>query len=105
MSNWIDKCHFGDCRETMRAMIADGVKVQTIVTLPPYWGLRDYGVNGQIGQEPTLREFIDTLTDVFDLCRDLLEDDGTAWVNMGDSYATNGGAGGGTAARDGMVFR
>ncbi|MGY6256574.1 DNA-methyltransferase [Paraburkholderia caledonica] len=75
----------------MRAMIADGVKVQTIVTSPPYWGLRDYGVDGQIGHEPTLREFIDTLTDVFELCRELLADDGTAWVNMGDSYASKGG--------------
>lgn len=92
MSNWIDKCHFGDCRDTMRAMIADGVKVQTIVTSPPYWGLRDYGVNGQIGHEPTLREFIDTLTDVFELCRELLADDGTAWVNMGDSYCGTRGA-------------
>ncbi|TGP43439.1 site-specific DNA-methyltransferase [bacterium M00.F.Ca.ET.228.01.1.1] len=92
MSNWIDQCHFGDCRETMRAMIADGVKVQTIVTSPPYWGLRDYGVDGQIGHEPTLREFIDTLVDVFDLCRELLADDGTAWVNMGDAYAGSWGA-------------
>jgi hypothetical protein len=40
MNHWIDKCHFGDCRDTMRAMIADGVKVQTIVTSPPYWALR-----------------------------------------------------------------
>lgn len=76
----------------MRAMIADGVKVQTIVTSPPYWGLRDYGVDGQIGHEPTLREFIDTLVDVFELCRELLTDDGTAWVNMGDSYCGKRGA-------------
>ena len=89
--NWIDQCHFGDCRDTMRAMIADGVKVQTIVTSPPYYGLRDYGVDGQIGMEPTLREFISTLTDVFELCRELLADDGTAWVNMGDSYASVAG--------------
>lgn len=89
MADWTNACHFGDCRDTMRAMIADGVKVQTIVTSPPYWGLRDYGVDGQIGHEPTLREFIATLTDVFDLCRELLADDGTAWVNMGDSYAAN----------------
>ena len=85
-AKWVDKCHFGDSRDTMRAMIADGVKVQAIVTSPPYWGLRDYGVDGQIGHEPTLREFIDTLVDVFELCRELLADDGTAWVNMGDSY-------------------
>jgi DNA modification methylase len=95
---WIDKCHFGDCRETMRAMIADGVKVQTIVT-SPYWGLRDYGVDGQIGHEPTLREFIDTLVDVFELCRALLADDGTAWVNMGDAYANDGKWGGSTGGK------
>jgi DNA modification methylase len=89
MTDWIDKCHFGDCRDTMRAMLADGVKVQTIVTSPPYWGLRNYGVDGQIGHESTIREFIETLVDVFELCRELLSDDGTAWVNMGDSYAAN----------------
>jgi len=92
MNDWLNKCHFGDCRETMRAMIADGVKVQTIVTSPPYWGLRDYGVDGQTGHEPTLREFIDTLVEVFALCRELLADDGTAWVNMGDAYAGSWGA-------------
>jgi len=85
---WINSCHFGDCRASMRAMIADGVKVQTIVTSPPYWGLRDYGVDGQIGLEPTLGEFIDNLVEVFDLCHELLADDGTAWVNMGDSYSS-----------------
>lgn len=97
--DWLDKCHVGDCRETMRAMIADGVKVQTIVTSPPYWGLRDYGVDGQIGMEPTLREFIATLTDVFELCRELLADDGTAWVNMGDAYANDTKWGGSTGGK------
>jgi DNA modification methylase len=72
----------------MRAMIADGVKVQTIVTSPPYWGLRDYGVDGQIGLEESFPEFLDSLVEVFDLCRELLADDGTAWVNMGDSYSS-----------------
>jgi len=89
MSDWLDKCHFGDCRDTMRRMIADGVKVQTIVTSPPYWGLRDYGVDGQIGMEPTLREFIAGMVEVFRLCREVLADDGTMWVNMGDSYLEN----------------
>ncbi|MBB5443658.1 MULTISPECIES: site-specific DNA-methyltransferase [unclassified Paraburkholderia] len=99
MNAWVDKCHFGDCRDTMRAMIADGVKVQTIVTSPPYWGLRSYlpddhpQKGSEIGLEPTLREFIATLVDVFELCRELLADDGTAFVNMGDSYASAGGAG------------
>ncbi|MBR8435704.1 site-specific DNA-methyltransferase [Burkholderia cenocepacia] len=95
MRDWIDHSHRGDCRDLMRAMIADGVKVQTIVTSPPYWGLRSYLPDGhpdkhrEIGQEPTLREFIDTLVGVFDLARELLADDGTLWLNMGDSYANN----------------
>lgn len=93
MTHWINQSHRGDCRDLMRAMIADGVRVQTIVTSPPYWGLRSYLPDGhpdkhrEIGQEPTLREFMNTLVDVFDLARQLLADDGTAWINMGDSYA------------------
>lgn len=105
MTEWIDRCHFGDCRDTMRAMIADGVKVQTIVTSPPYWGLRDYGVDGQIGHEPTLREFIDTLVGVFEMCRELLADDGTAWVNMGDAYAGSWGAQGRPQGKGQMAGR
>jgi DNA modification methylase len=88
---WMNQCHFGDCRDTMRRMIADGVRVQCIVTSPPYWGLRDYGVDGQIGLEPTLPEFLAQLVEVFDLCRQLLADDGTLWLNMGDCYMTGAG--------------
>lgn len=77
----------------MRDLIAAGVRVQCIVTSPPYWGLRDYGVAGQLGQEPTLREFIANMVEVFDLCRELLADDGTLWLNMGDSYAGSRGGG------------
>jgi DNA modification methylase len=91
-TDWTNRCHFGDCRDTMRRMIADGVRVQCIVTSPPYWGLRDYGVAGQIGLEPTLPEFLAQLVEVFDLCRELLTDDGTLWLNMGDSYVGNRGA-------------
>ncbi|MBB2918309.1 DNA-methyltransferase [Cupriavidus alkaliphilus] len=72
----------------MRDLIAAGVRVQCIVTSPPYWGLRDYGVDGQLGLEPTLREFLANMVDVFDLCRQLLADDGTLWLNMGDSYTS-----------------
>lgn len=96
---WLDRCHIGDCRDTMRAMIADAVKVQTIVTSPPYWGLRSYLPDGhpdkhrEIGSESTLREFIATLVEVFELCRELLADDGTLWLNMGDSYAGSRGGG------------
>lgn len=79
-------CYQGDCRVVMRNLIAAGVRVQCIVTSPPYWGLRDYGVAGQLGLEPTLREFLVNMVEVFDLCRELLADDGTLWLNMGDGY-------------------
>lgn len=92
MNGWLNRCHFGDVREVLRRMIADGVRVNTIVTSPPYWGLRDYGHPGQIGLEPTVHEFIATIVEVFDLCRQVLADDGTAWVNMGDSYSGTRGA-------------
>lgn len=68
-------------------------KVKTIVTSPPYWNLRDYGVAGQIGMEPTLQEFVATMVEVFDLARELLSDDGTLWLNLGDSYSANHGSG------------
>ena len=89
----MNKCFFGDCRETMRQLIDDGVKVQTCVTSPPYWGLRDYGVEGQLGLEKTLDEFIETMVDVFRLVRELLRDDGTMWVNIGDTYLAQRGSG------------
>lgn len=88
----VDHCYQGDCRAVMRELIAAGVRVQCIVTSPPYWGLRDYGVDGQLGLEPTLREFVDNMVEVFDLCRQLLADDGTLWLNMGDAYAGSWGA-------------
>lgn len=84
----LDHCFLGDCRSSMRQMLADGYAgtIQCIVTSPPYWGLRDYGVDGQLGLEPTLREFLDVIVDVFELCCALLADDGTLFLNMGDSY-------------------
>lgn len=93
MKDWLNRCHFGDVRDVLRRMIADGVKVNTIVTSPPYWGLRSYLPEGhadkvqEIGSEPTLREFIATMTEVMMLAREVLADDGTMWMNMGDSYA------------------
>lgn len=89
----LDHCYLGDCRASMRQMLEEGGagKVKTIITSPPYWGLRDYGVSGQLGQEPTLREFLANMVEVFDLCRELLAEDGTLWMNMGDSYASRGG--------------
>lgn len=72
-------------------MAKDGVKVQMCVTSPPYFGLRDYGADGQIGLEQTPQEFIDNLVEVFACVWDVFADDGTLWVNLGDSYARVGG--------------
>lgn len=86
----MNKIIFGDCRQTMQKLIADGVKVQTCVTSPPYFGLRDYGVDGQLGLEETVDEYIQNMVEVFRLVRELLHDDGTLWLNLGDSYAGSG---------------
>jgi len=78
---------FGDCRETMRKWKEQGIKAQTCVTSPPYYGLRDYGHEGQIGLEETPEEYIKAMVEVFRCVWDVLEDDGTLWLNIGDSYA------------------
>jgi len=82
---------FGDCRDTMRDLKAQGVRVQCCVTSPPYYGLRDYGHPGQIGLEKTPAEFVAALVEVFEGVRELLADDGVLWLNLGDSYAGGGG--------------
>lgn len=81
----------GDCRGTMRAWAASGVKAQACVTSPPYFGLRDYGREGQIGLEETPAAYIAAMVEVFSCVRDVLTDDGTLWLNIGDSYAGMGG--------------
>jgi site-specific DNA-methyltransferase (adenine-specific)/site-specific DNA-methyltransferase (cytosine-N4-specific) len=58
------------------------------VTSPPYWGLRDYGIDGQIGAEPTIEAYIESLVKVFRQVRRTLRDDGTLWLNVGDSYTS-----------------
>jgi site-specific DNA-methyltransferase (adenine-specific) len=62
--------------------------VQCAITSPPYWGLRDYGIDGQIGLEPSLGQFLDQLTLVFSELRRVLADDGTLWLNIGDGYTS-----------------
>ena len=86
----MNKVYFGDCRETMRDLKAQSVRVQCCVTSPPYFGLRDYGHPGQIGLEKTPAEYVAALVEVFEGVRDLLADDGVIWVNLGDSYASGG---------------
>lgn len=88
--NWLEVM-LGDCRDSLRALHKDGVKVQTCVTSPPYFGLRDYGVDGQLGLEQTPKEYITAMVEVFRCVRDVLADDGTLWLNIGDSYAAQRG--------------
>lgn len=86
----MNKVFFGDCRDSMRKMIDCGVKVQTCVTSPPYFGLRDYGHPGQLGLESTPQEYVKNMVEVFRLVWELLSEDGTLWLNIGDSYAGGG---------------
>jgi len=81
---------FGDCRETMRQWAKDGVKAQMCVTSPPYFSLRDYGVEGQMGLEQTPEQYVAAMVEVFSCVWDVLEDDGVLWLNIGDSYAGSG---------------
>lgn len=78
--------HIGDCIDSMKSMSAQSV--HTCVTSPPYFGLRDYGMNGQIGLDDTPDAFVARLVDVFREVRRVLRDDGTLWLNLGDSYAS-----------------
>jgi DNA modification methylase len=88
----MNRIEFGDCRETMRRWAQEGVKVQTCVTSPPYFGLRDYGHEGQIGLEQRPEEYVAAMVEVFRCVWDVLADDGTLWVNIGDSYFPHGGS-------------
>jgi DNA modification methylase len=81
----------GDCIETMKQW--DAGCVQTCITSPPYYGLRDYGHEGQIGLEETPEAFVAKMVEVFREVKRVLRDDGTLWLNLGDSYAGSGGAG------------
>jgi DNA modification methylase len=81
----------GDCRERLKEL--PDASVHCCVTSPPYFGLRDYGVEGQMGLEPAPDEFVAGMVSVFREVRRVLRDDGTCWVNIGDSYAGSGKGG------------
>jgi len=89
--------HNGDALAVLRTMESESVNC--CVTSPPYFGLRDYKVDGQIGLEPTPEEFIAKLVDVFREVRRVLKDDGTLWVNIGDSYHATTSNNGGYSAK------
>jgi DNA modification methylase len=83
--------HVGDCLRVLSAFKSESV--QCCVTSPPYYGLRDYGVEGQIGLEKTPAEYVARMVAVFEQVRRVLRKDGTLWLNLGDSYANTGASG------------
>lgn len=82
----------GDVKEQLQLLIDAGLQVDCIVTSPPYYGQRDYGVDGQIGHEDHPSEFINELVEVFSLCRQILRETGSLWINIGDTYWSGKGA-------------
>ena len=93
--------------QLIHADVIDGLRqlkdssVHCVMTSPPYWGLRDYGEAGQIGLEPTPEAYLERMVEVFREVRRVLRDDGTLWLNLGDSYAsTTKGSGGASAKQD-----
>jgi DNA modification methylase len=90
IQSWINDIHQGDAAETLAEMPESSVHMT--MTSPPYFGLRDYGVNGQIGLEDSLDEYIDELLNVASELRRVLRDDASWWLNLGDSFAGSWGA-------------
>lgn len=78
----------GDCLQTLKTIPDESV--HTCVTSPPYWGLRDYGHDDQLGLEESPEEYVENLVQVFREVRRVLRDDGTLWLNIGDSYSGSG---------------
>jgi DNA modification methylase len=91
----------GDVREHLAELPDD--TFDCVVTSPPYWGLRDYNVAGQIGLEPTLTEYLDTMVDVCRELRRVLRPSGTCWINIGDSYASSTKGTGGDGSASGLM--
>lgn len=81
----------GDAFDLLKEMPRESV--DCVITSPPYWGLRDYGVSGQIGLEKSPEEYISKLTEIFCEVRSVLKKSGTLWLNLGDSYVSSGGTG------------
>jgi DNA modification methylase len=77
----------GDSLEVLKTLPDESV--DCVITSPPYWALRDYGCEGQLGLEPTFQEYIDKLCNIFDEVKRVLKKEGTCWVNIGDTYMGN----------------
>lgn len=87
--DWLNKILIGDSLEILKSL-PEG-SVHTCITSPPYWGLRDYGSEGQIGLERLPEEYVQKLVSIFREVRRVLREDGTLWLNLGDCYATGAG--------------
>ena len=83
----LNKIYNIDCLEGLKQL--EDNSIDCCITSPPYWALRDYGVEGQLGLEPTFQEYINKLCNIFDEVKRVLKKDGTCWVNMGDTYMGN----------------
>jgi DNA modification methylase len=88
----------GNALEVVKKL--DDESIQCVVTSPPYWALRDYGNEGQFGCEPTVEEYADNLVKLFEEIKPKLKEDGTVWINIGDSYAGFSGNTGGATGSD-----
>ena len=87
-----NKIYQGDALEVLRTMPKESI--HCVVTSPPYWGLRDYGIEGQLGLEKTPEEYIEKMVEIFREVKRVLRSDGSCWINLGDSYAGSGSPGG-----------
>ena len=87
----LDTIYIGDCLEVLKTLPDESV--HCCVTSPPYYALRDYGMEEQIGREATPKEYISRLAEVFTEVRRVLRSDGTLWLNIADTYAGKGSQG------------
>ena len=92
MDRWVNKILLGNAPDVLRELPDNSI--HCCVTSPPYWGLRDYGVEGQLGLEPTMEEYLEKMLVIFREIRRVLRSDGTLWLNLGDSYNGSGPSGG-----------
>jgi DNA modification methylase len=92
MDRWVNKILLGSSLEVLREL--PDSSIHCCVTSPPYWGLRDYGVEGQLGLEPTMEEYLEKMLVIFREIWRVLRSDGTLWLNLGDSYNGSGPSGG-----------
>lgn len=85
----VNKIYNLNCLEGLKILEDESIDMQ--ITSPPYWALRDYGIDGQLGHEKTFQEYINKLCDIFDEVKRVLKKDGTCWVNIGDCYGSGKG--------------